>query len=121
MIFCSSSTSPRPRVITSRTSGRSSHQGWTWMCASVTGMAAQDSSRFGSGDNPPVRPTSPRTIAVVENDRHALDELETLLRSAGYRVVSASDGRSAVELVREEKPSLLMCNIDTPAIDGYAV
>lgn len=66
-------------------------------------------------------PTWPRTIAVVENDRHTLDELHALLGSAGYRVVSTSDGRSAVDLVREEKPSLLLCNADMPGMDGYEV
>src|SRR5687768_14483420 len=121
MIFCSSSTSPRPRVITSSTSGFSSHHGWTWMCASVTGMAAQDSSRFGSGDNLAVSPAWPRTIAVVENDRRSLDELHALLGSAGYRVVSTNDARSAVDLVRDEKPALLLCKLEMPGMDGYEV
>lgn len=63
----------------------------------------------------------PRTIAVVEDDRRSLDELHRLLGSAGYRVVSTSDARAAVQLVRDERPALLLCNVDMAGMDGYAV
>src|SRR5262245_14711516 len=39
LIFSISSRSARPLRITSSTAGLSSHQGWTWMWASVTGMS----------------------------------------------------------------------------------
>jgi two-component system cell cycle response regulator len=64
---------------------------------------------------------SPRTIALVEDDRRSLEELQPLLVSAGYRVVSTSDARAAVQLVRQERPALLLCNVDMPGLDGYAV
>jgi DNA-binding response OmpR family regulator len=63
----------------------------------------------------------PRTIAVVEDDRRSLDELHQLLGSAGYRVVSTNDARAAVDLVRDERPALLLCNVNMPGMDGYAV
>ena len=63
----------------------------------------------------------PRTIAIVEDDRRRLDELQRLLASAGYRVVSTSEARAAVQLVREQRPALLLCNVDMPGMDGYAV
>jgi two-component system cell cycle response regulator len=63
----------------------------------------------------------PRTIAVVEADRRSLDELHQLLGSAGYRVVSTNDSRAALQLVREERPALLLCNVDMTGMDGYAV
>ena len=63
----------------------------------------------------------PRTIAVVEDDRGSLDELHRLLGSAGYRVVSTNDAHAAVQLVREEGPALLLCNVDMAGMDGYAV
>ena len=63
----------------------------------------------------------PRTIAVVEDDRRSLDELHRLLGSAGYRVVSTNDARAAVQLVREERPALLLCNVGMAGMDGYAV
>jgi two-component system, cell cycle response regulator len=63
----------------------------------------------------------PRTIAVVEDDRRSLDELHQLLGSAGYRVVSTNDARAAVQLVRDEHPALLLCNVNMPGMDGYAV
>jgi len=68
-----------------------------------------------------VTPPWPRTIAVVEDDPGSLDELQGLLESAGYRVVSTNDARAAVGLVREEQPALLLCNVAMPGMDGYAV
>jgi DNA-binding response OmpR family regulator len=63
----------------------------------------------------------PRTIAVVEDDRRSLDELHRLLGAAGYRVVSTNDARAVVQLVREERPALLLCNVSMAGMDGYAV
>ncbi len=63
----------------------------------------------------------PRTIAVVEDDRQSLDELHQLLGSAGYRVVSTNDSRAALQLARDERPALLLLNVDMPGMDGYAV
>ena len=58
---------------------------------------------------------------MVESDRRSLDDLQRLLGSAGYRVVSTTDPRAAVELVRDERPELLLCNVDMAGMDGYAV
>ena len=66
-------------------------------------------------------PPRPPTIALVEDDRESLDEIQRLLVSAGYRVVSTTEARAAVALVREERPALLLCNVDMPGLDGYAV
>jgi CheY-like chemotaxis protein len=68
-----------------------------------------------------VTPPWPRTIAVVEHDGQNRDELHRLLGAAGYRVVSTNEARAAVDLVREERPALLLCNVDMPGMDGYAV
>src|SRR5688572_26130384 len=121
MIFCSSSTSERPRVMTARTSGFSSHHGWTWMWASVTAMAAEDSSGPVGAIMPAMMPSRALAIAVVEDDRQTVDLLHRLLGSAGYRVVHTSEARDAVDLVRREDPALVLLNVDMPGMDGYAV
>jgi putative two-component system response regulator len=63
----------------------------------------------------------PRTIAVVEDDRKSLDELQRLLGSAGYRVVFTNDARAAVQLVGDERAALVLLNVNMPGMDGYAV
>ena len=68
-----------------------------------------------------VTPPLPRTIAVAEHDPASREELHALLGSAGYRVVSTDDARAAHGLVRDEKAALLLCNVDMPGMDGYAV
>src|SRR5688572_10082967 len=121
MIFCSSSTSERPRVMTARTSGFSSHHGWTWMWASVTAMAAEDSSGPVGAIMPAMMPSRALAIAVVEDDRQTVDLLHRLLGSAGYRIVHTSEARDAADLVRREAPALVLLNVDMPGMDGYAV
>ena len=43
------------------------------------------------------------------------------LRLCGYRVVEAGDGRSAVSLVRELRPDIVVTDLALPVLDGCAV
>ena len=85
MIFCSSSTSGRPRVMSSSTAGFMSHQGWTWMWPSVTahGRKIPDNawpSRRILEDRCPKRAT--KTIVVVEDDEEVRALVERVLTEA---------------------------------------
>lgn len=64
---------------------------------------------------------APRTIALIEDDREIRTLVETMLGSAGYRVVSTGDPTTALELVRREAPELVLCDIAMPLLDGYQV
>ena len=61
------------------------------------------------------------TIAVVDDEIGLCALVETILADAGYTPVTTSDSRSALELVRREKPALLLVDISMPYMDGYAV
>ena len=62
-----------------------------------------------------------RKLIVVEDDEHIRVLVETLLKSAGYSVVSTSQPTEAHELTRRESPDLVLCDIAMPALDGYGV
>ena len=47
--------------------------------------------------------------------------LEAVLVPRGYDVVSATDGRAALELVASAKPDLVLLDVMMPGLDGYAV
>lgn len=53
-----------------------------------------------------------------ENNRYLLT---LLLRDAGFEVAAATEGKSAVGLVRREKPDIVLLDIQMPEMDGYAV
>ncbi len=62
-----------------------------------------------------------RTIAIVEDDEDIRTLLEQMLSGGGYRVVATGLPAAAVELVRQENPDLVLCDIAMPVMDGYAV
>lgn len=59
------------------------------------------------------------TILVVD-DRHVNREFfTTLLGYKGHRVLEAGDGAEALELVRSDRPHLVISDILMPTMDGY--
>ncbi len=59
-----------------------------------------------------------RTILVVDDEERLVSLLEAYLRQQGYRVVSASNGRQALEVASREKPDLIVLDIMMPEMDG---
>jgi DNA-binding response OmpR family regulator len=47
--------------------------------------------------------------------------LERILRAAGYEVITATDGNQAIEMMLEERPSLMVLDVKMPTLDGYGV
>jgi DNA-binding response OmpR family regulator len=66
-------------------------------------------------------PTTPRTIAVVEDDPNIRELIVRVLQSGGYDVQDTGDPTTALALVREHRPALVLCDIAMPGMDGYAV
>jgi CheY-like chemotaxis protein len=60
------------------------------------------------------------TILVVDDEPLIRDVLVDLLRDEGYAVVTADDGLSALEVVREEAPALVLMDVMMPRMNGCA-
>jgi DNA-binding response OmpR family regulator len=60
-------------------------------------------------------------VLVVEDDPAHLLALEDNLKYAGYEVLTARSGRSALELLKQEKFDLVILDIMLPYIDGFEV
>lgn len=61
-----------------------------------------------------------RTILVADDEFGILLVLEMVLAEAGYRVVTAGNGRQALELAAVERPDLLLLDWMMPVMDGPA-
>ena len=61
------------------------------------------------------------TILVVEDDNTLQEMLEYNLVRQGYDVITADNGRSAIELARSKKPNLILLDVMLPGIDGFDV
>ncbi|MCG3117868.1 MAG: response regulator [Candidatus Manganitrophus sp. SA1] len=70
--------------------------------------------------NKEVKVTS-KKILVVDDDPDAVNIVTTILKIAGYSVISAKDGLDAMEKIRCEHPALILLDIMMPRMDGFEV
>jgi CheY-like chemotaxis protein len=59
-----------------------------------------------------------KNILVVDDEQDVLDFLRTLLEDNGYTVRSALNGIEAMQLVREERPDLILLDLQMPEETG---
>lgn len=60
-------------------------------------------------------------ILIVDDEPNILMSLEFLMKKEGYKVFIARDGEEALEIIKEQKPDLLLLDIMMPKVDGYQV
>lgn len=63
----------------------------------------------------------PKKILAVDDERHIVRLVEVNLQRAGYEVVTAFDGREALEKVKSENPDLVVLDVMMPYMDGFEV
>jgi class 3 adenylate cyclase len=61
------------------------------------------------------------TVLVIDDQPQNIRLLDAVLSPRGYRVVSASSGKDALELLAQTQPDLVLLDIVMPGMDGYAV
>ena len=61
------------------------------------------------------------SILIADDDERVLRALMLRLGEVGFKVITATDGYSALALATEHKPSLLVLDINMPAGDGFSV
>jgi len=66
-------------------------------------------------------PPTDRPILVVDDDVKIVRLVRMYLERAGYRVIEATDGRTALAAIASEAPTLVVLDIMLPGIDGLAV
>ena len=59
------------------------------------------------------------TILVVDDQSSVRQLLQEYLTEQGFRVITASDGQSALYTARHEEPDLILLDIMMPKMDGY--
>ena len=60
-------------------------------------------------------------LLLVEDDPDILKLLNTTLTFRGYRVVTAYNGKDALDEVRKERPALVIADIMMPKLDGFGL
>jgi DNA-binding response OmpR family regulator len=60
-----------------------------------------------------------KRIVVADDDRAVVSILKKVLTENGYELKTANDGGTALELIKDFKPHLVMLDVMMPVIDGY--
>ncbi len=58
-------------------------------------------------------------ILIVDDSRVQSKLLKDLLQNRGYLVRAAADGREALDMAREKKPTLIISDVVMPIMNGY--
>lgn len=65
------------------------------------------------------RTVDPLRILIVDDNADAADSLGQLLEIMGHDVRTAYDGESAIEVAGSFRPSVMLCDIGMPKMNGY--
>jgi len=61
------------------------------------------------------------SLLIIEDDSVYLNQMALFLRLEGFDVRTASDGASALVMIHEQRPDLVLSDIIMPDMDGHAV
>jgi len=79
-----------------------------------------ESSAQWAAERPRPAMTSP-TVLIVDDDPIILTLLRTTLRNLGLVCEVVDNGRDGLRLIRDEKPHVVVLDINMPGLDGYEV
>lgn len=60
-------------------------------------------------------------VVVIEDNHEMRENIQEILELADYTVVTAKNGKEGVDIVKRERPDLIICDIMMPELDGYGV
>ncbi len=64
---------------------------------------------------------SNKTVLVVEDDHGSTKLLREVLEAHGYNVLQAKDGMEGWRMAREQRPDLILMDIQLPGVSGLEV
>ena len=62
-----------------------------------------------------------QSILVIDDNTDIRENIAEILELAGYKIFTAENGKRGVEIAIHEKPSVIVCDIMMPELDGYGV
>ena len=61
------------------------------------------------------------TVLVVDDEQKIVRQARDYLEQGGFRVVAAGDGKTALAVARDERPDLIVLDLNLPQMDGLDV
>lgn len=60
-------------------------------------------------------------ILIVDDNRASRDLIRAILKSVPCEMLEAKHGQEALDLIHQERPDLVLLDIDMPVLDGLSV
>lgn len=60
-------------------------------------------------------------VVVVDDEEVMLSLLQAIIEEQGHAVFTALNGQEALELIKREKPQLVLSDVMMPIMDGYTL
>ena len=60
-------------------------------------------------------------IVVIEDSIEVSESIASILKLGNYEVFTANNGKIGIELIQQNQPDLILCDIMMPDLDGYGV
>jgi CheY-like chemotaxis protein len=60
-------------------------------------------------------------VLIVDDNRASRDLIRAILKSVRCDIIEATDGQEGLALMQQERPDLVLLDIDMPGLDGLAV
>ena len=65
--------------------------------------------------------TTNKRIVCVEDEAEMIDLIRLILSRRGFEVIGADGGKMGLEVIREQKPDLILLDLMMPDMDGWEV
>ena len=62
-----------------------------------------------------------QTILYIEDNPNNMQLVGKIVRSRGYELIEAVNGESGLETAENQRPNLILLDINLPDVDGYEV
>jgi phosphoribosyl 1,2-cyclic phosphodiesterase/CheY-like chemotaxis protein len=62
-----------------------------------------------------------KAVLLIEDDNEMRPMIAALLKKNGWNVMEAEDGETGLELARQHKPEIIVCDLLMPRCNGYQV
>ena len=60
-------------------------------------------------------------VICVEDEAEMIDLIRLILSRKGFEVIGANGGKQGLEMIREQKPDLILLDLMMPDMDGWEV
>ncbi|MBD0346779.1 MAG: response regulator, partial [Coleofasciculus sp. Co-bin14] len=61
-----------------------------------------------------------KQLLLIDDDPNLILLVKDYLEFRGYEVITAENGREALDILEQEVPDMIICDVMMPEMDGYA-